>query len=238
MTPRRADVVVMRARGYEEFRVLLPKALEKLGGIDIKEDKIVIKINLCDARPPETGAITHPDSLDAILWLFREYLGFDGEIYVIEGDSGVVLADQYVRWFGLLPIIERWGARWLNLTKADKKVVHVGGRVFKYIKFPKALLNGFFVSMAKLKTNPITHLTGVLKNQFGCLPIIHKMKFHPWIDQVIGDLNQALKPRLGLVDGIIAHVGTKGPAFGVPIRTNLFIMGTDPVAVDLSLIHI
>jgi len=60
------------------------------------------------------------------------------------------------------------------------------------------------------------------------------MKFHPWIDQVIGDINQALRPRLGIVDGIIAQVGIKGPSFGVPIRANLVVMGKDPVAVDAT----
>lgn len=231
---RSADVVVARCHGYDSLRDVLSKAVDALGGLEIINDKIAIKVNLCDARPPETGVITHPTSLDALLWLLREHLNFDGDIYVVEGDSGSVLADQYVRWFGFLPVMERWRAHWLNITKAKKKVVRVNGRFFKILKLPEQLVDSFFISLAKLKTNVITRFTGILKNQFGCLPMVYKAKFHPWIDMVIGDINQVLRPGLGIVDGIIAHVGTKGPSYGMPVRANLVVVGADPVAIDTT----
>mgnify|MGYP000265221497 CR=1 FL=1 len=229
-----ADVVVAKVPDYSALKHVLPKAIEALGGLDIGADeRVVIKVNLCNARPPETGAITHPASLDALLWLLREHIGFEGDIYVVEGDSGVVLADQYVRWFGLWPVIKRWGAKWLNITKARKRrLVRINGGLFKALRLPEELLDAFFISLAKLKTNPITRFTGALKNQYGCLPYVHKMRFHPWIDQAIADINQALRPRLGIVDGIIAQVGIEGPAYGTPVRAGLLITGTDPVAVD------
>ncbi len=227
-------MVVARAPDYASFRAGLLRAVEALGGLDVSADRVVIKVNLCDARPPETGAITHPVSLDALLWLLREHLCFEGDIYVVEGDSGSVLADQYARWFGLMPVIERWGARWLNITRARTRLVRLNGGFFRALKLPEELIGSFFISLAKLKTNVITKFTGVLKNQFGCLPMIYKARFHPWIDQVIADINQALRPRLGIVDGVIAHVGAKGPAFGVPVRAGLLVVGTDPVAVDAT----
>lgn len=42
------------------------------GGVDLDDgDNVVIKINLCDFRPPETGAITHPKFLAALLKYLR-----------------------------------------------------------------------------------------------------------------------------------------------------------------------
>ena len=230
-----ADVVVARASDYGSLKNVLPRTMEALSGFILNADKVVVKVNLCDARPPETGAITHPASLDALLRFLREQAGFEDDIYVVEGDSGTVLADHYVRWFGLMPVIERWGAKWLNVVKAKRRrLVHIDGGLFKALKLPEELLDAFFISLAKLKTNPITHFTGVLKNQYGCLPFIYKAKFHPWIDQAIADINQALRPSLGIIDGVIAQVGIHGPAYGVPIRAGLLIVGTDLVAVDAT----
>ena len=229
-----ADVVVARARTYDEFRMMLPEAVSALGGVKIRAEKVAIKINLCDARTPDTGAITHPASLDALLWLLREHMGFEGDIYVMEGDSGSVLADQYARWFGFTPVLERWAARWLNITKARGRPARIDGRVLKAVRVPEELEGAFFVSSAKLKTNVITKLTGALKNQFGCLHVIYKARFHPWIDEVIADLNTVFRPDLSIVDGVIAHVGTKGPAFGAPVRAGVFVMGRDPVATDAT----
>ncbi len=231
---RQADVVVVRIRDYSSMRDALAEAIRVLGGLYLNQDKVAIKINLCDARTPDTGAITHPASLDALLWLLRERMSFDGPIYVVEGDSGTVLADEYARWFGFSPIIERWGARWLNIAKARKKLLRLNGRIFKAMKLPDELIGSFFITLARLKTNIITKITGALKNQFGCLPFVYKSKFHPWIDEVIADINQALRPSLAIVDGLVAHVGVKGPSFGIPSKAGLIVVGKDPVAVDAT----
>ena len=46
---------------YSSLQENLPRAIELAGGITLSgQNKVVLKINLCDARTPDTGAITHP----------------------------------------------------------------------------------------------------------------------------------------------------------------------------------
>lgn len=217
---------------YDNVYTNLSRAIDLSGGLDIKrKERVVIKVNLCDARTPDTGAITHPKFLDALLKYLRSH--FDEiEIYVVESDSRMVLADLYVKWFGLLSVIKRWNAIWCNLSKMEVERKKIDGVYLKEVEFPQVFKGSFFITLPKLKTNILTKMTCCLKNQFGCLRTIHKARYHNYIDDVIADLNRVFKPDFCIVDGIISMVGCKGPAFGIPMRSELIVAGKDPVAVD------
>jgi len=46
---------------YDTVYENLHQAIDLVGGIKLSsQNKIVIKVNLCDSRTPDTGAITHP----------------------------------------------------------------------------------------------------------------------------------------------------------------------------------
>ena len=62
--------------------------------------------------------------------------------------------------------------------------------------------------------------------------MIDKFKYHTDLSDVIHDVNQAIRPGLFIVDGIVAHGGIQGPSFGTPIRAGIVLAGRDPVAVD------
>jgi len=210
----------------------LGKALDCFGfSLKGKKD-VVIKINLSDFRPPETGVITHPLFLNALLKYLRTSFN-PNRIFVVESDSVVGLPDYFIKWFGFLPILEKWNAEYVNLSRCKSVRKKIDGSYLKSVHIPKVFIdNPFFISLAKLKTSNITKITCILKNQFGCLPGRWKSKYHPVIDDVIADVNLAFKPHFSIVDGIIGLGGVQGPSFGIPIRANIFIYGEDPVAVD------
>lgn len=193
---------------------------------------IVIKINLCDFRMPETGAVTHPIFLDAFLnYLRTNYKNL--RIKVVESDATVARPDLLIKWLGFEPIFKKHSVEYVNLTKDIKIVKKINGRYFKKMKIPKNIYDSdYLISMSKLKTCLLTKITCTLKNQFGCIPDPYKIKFHKNLDDVIVDANIAMKPDFSIVDGIIAMGGVKGPDLGVPIKTNLVITGKDPVSVD------
>jgi len=193
----------------------------------LTNDTVIIKINMCDARMPETGAITHPLFLDAVLKYLRTHYE-NLRIFVVESDATVVLADKFIQWFGYVPVLQKWNAEFINLI--DRKI---DGRYFKNIPIPELFDKpNFFITLPKLKTNPLPTITCCLKNQFGCLPATEKNIYHPNLDNVIADVNKALRPDLCLVDGIIAMGGTWGPAYGIPIPLNTIICSRDPIAAD------
>lgn len=216
---------------YEDLYSNLSRGIELAAGIDISQnDSVAIKINMCDARAPETGTITHPVFLDALLRYLRE--NFENlNIYVVESDATVVLADEFIRWFGFLPILERWDAQWWNLSHDDIAETKVDGHYLMNVPVPSLLTRSKLISLSKLKTNSLSKITTSLKNQFGCLPMVEKSVFHKHLPEVIVDANLAMRPIFSIVDGIIAMGGPNGPAFGVPIHAEVVLAGKDPVAV-------
>ncbi|WP_338834794.1 hypothetical protein MHLNE_11040 [Moorella humiferrea] len=226
------NIVSIVKSTYENVYENLARGIELTGGLDILGRKrIVVKINICDARTPETGAITHPKFLDAFLRYLRDhYPGVD--IFVVESDATVVLADDFIQWFGLAPVIEKWNAKWVNLSLEDHKVVRINGYHLKEVPLASIFEDSFFVTLPKLKTNVLSSITCCLKNQFGCFPLVQKSIYHTILDKVIADVNLVYRPDFCIVDGIVTNAGTKGPAFGTPIPAQLIVCGRDPVAVD------
>ena len=231
-------VAVVKAKYDPHLKDKILKVFKLIGSLKVENySKVAIKINLCDARSPDTGAITHPLFLDAFLTCFRDIYP-DVPVYVVESDSSVVLADEYVNWFGFTKVFEKHKVTWVNLSKTETTTVNLNGGYFEKLKIPKILVNSYIVSMAKLKTNSLTKISCCLKNMFGCLPKIRKYIYHSHIDDVIADLNSILRPKLCIVDGIIGMGGAQGPSFGVPIPAGVIIGGLDPVAVDAACSHI
>ncbi|HQA58069.1 MAG TPA: DUF362 domain-containing protein, partial [Acetivibrio sp.] len=99
------------------------------------------------------------------------------------------------------------------------------------------------ISLPKLKTHALTRITGCIKNQFGCIPGSLKGEFHARIPDVIDfskmlvDLNAYLKPRLFVMDGIMAMEGN-GPRGGTPKNMNVILLSSDPIALDATVCRI
>ena len=66
------NLVSIVRSSYSTVHENLPKAIELAGGLDLSTgQKVVVKVNLCFARTPDTGVITHPLFLDALLKYLR-----------------------------------------------------------------------------------------------------------------------------------------------------------------------
>ncbi|MGD9675969.1 MAG: DUF362 domain-containing protein, partial [Candidatus Bipolaricaulia bacterium] len=96
------------------------------------------------------------------------------------------------------------------------------GHLIKQFTIARGVLaSDALVSIAKLKTHGLTRITGAIKNQFGCIPGPLKAEFHARLpnavlfSQMLVDLNLLLRPRLFVVDGVVAMEGN-GPQRGRP----------------------
>lgn len=102
----------------------------------------------------------------------------------------------------------------------------------KEFVLPKELLDrDCVISLCKMKTHALERITGAVKNSYGFVYGFHKAKGHtlyPSADsfaRMLVDLNQYVKPRLYIMDGIVAMEGN-GPGSG---RT-----GTDECNADVA----
>ena len=225
-------VNITKTDGYKDADSKIESSLNESRGLNISDgDRILIKPNLCDLRAPSSGAITHPLFVDALLrYLRKSYQDLD--IVVIESDATVGRPDLILKWFGFDKILEKWNAKWYNLSKNPTIKRKIKGYYFDEIEISEIFDDyDFFITVPKLKTHSLTKITASLKNQFGCLPYWRKVKFHANLNAVIADANLAMRPDLCIVDGILS-LGGGGATYGVPLQSNLIISGTDPVSVD------
>ncbi|MDW7775644.1 MAG: DUF362 domain-containing protein [Methanosarcinales archaeon] len=223
-------VNITKTSGYEDVYEKIETSLSNLETLDIY-GRVLIKINLCDSRAPSSGAITHPLFLDALLkYLRTNHRNLD--IVVIESDATVGRPNIIAKWFGIDNIIKKWDANWYNLSEHPRIKKKINGYFFSEIEIAEIFDDyDYFISLPKLKTHTLTKITASLKNQFGCLPHQRKVEFHNNLDEIIADANLAMKPDLCIVDGILS-LGGGGAIYGIPIKSNIIISGTDPVSVD------
>lgn len=93
------------------------------------------------------------------------------------------------------------------------------------------------VSLPKLKSHEFTTYTGAIKNQCGCIPGVLKSLQHARFADVrdfaamLVDLNTIIRPRLYIMDAIIAMEGN-GPRSGNPRQLGILLFSSDPLALD------
>src|SRR5438309_1724557 len=75
---------------------------------------IAIKLNLCDYRKPETGAVSHPAVVTALLHVLRECYPH-AEIYLCENDSSDTLVENIWGYLGYHKIAAYYDAQCISL---------------------------------------------------------------------------------------------------------------------------
>ncbi len=234
----KSKVVVLKCDTYDYEPVYdtVEKGINLLGGIAnfVKEgEKILIKPNVLIGADPEKCISTHPSVFRAVGVLLKK-----AKAAVYYGDSSA---------FGECAVnMERAS---LKQVADELEIIMADFDKGKVVNHSTALLNKMFViangvlasdglvSLSKLKTHELTRFTGAVKNQFGCVPGLRKGQFHARLPSpfdfatMLVDLNTLVKPRLYIMDGIMAMEGN-GPRNGQPKKLGIILFSTDPVALD------
>ena len=235
-----SKVALVRCENYDyaEVRASVQRGIDLLGGAGAfiaPLEKILLKPNWIMAVPPERCATTHPVVFRAVCEIFQS-AGAD----LCYGDSpgrGTTEDEalEAAKTTGFLEV----GAE-LGIPLADflhGREVDTGSRMF-YIA-NGALDSDGIISLPKLKTQGFLKLTGAVKNQMGCIPGRRKGAYHRELERpadfarMLIDLNMFLKPRLYIMDGIMAMEGN-GPMNGDPKKMNVLLFSTDPVTLDAT----
>lgn len=236
---KKSKVIVLRCDDYDEEKIytLLKIGLDQLGGLESfinKEEKILLKPNLLKKAEVEKAVITHPVVVGAFARILREE---EYENIVLADSCGHGTTRQVIQGTGMDTCLEKYQIPAIDYTKG----VHVDnpeGTQAKEFILPKELLEAdCVISLSKMKTHALERITGAVKNSYGFIYGKNKAIGHtkyPSADsfaRMLIDLNQYVKPRLYIMDGITAMEGN-GPGSGDPVAMNMILMSMDPVALD------
>ena len=130
---------------------------------------------------------------------------------------------------GIDRYLEKYGITAIDYSKGIRVEYPEGIQAKEFI-LPKELLEkDCVISLCKMKTHALERITGAVKNSYGFIYGFHKAKGHtlyPSADsfaRMLVDLNQYVKPRLYIMDGIVAMEGN-GPGSGDPAPMNVMLM--------------
>ena len=233
-------VALVRCQDYEPGQVgtAVHKGLELIGGVAqfaSTGEKILLKPNILEGQAPEAHISPHPQVFRAVA---EEFQSTGAQLSF--GDSpGVGNPQANATRSGHMQVAEELGVQWADFSNA-RVVPFPQGSLINQFEIAEGVMDSDgLVSISKMKTHALTRITGAIKNQFGCIPGPRKAEFHSVLPNIelfsrmLVDLNMLLKPRLYIMDGIMAMEGN-GPRNGNPRPMHVLLFSTDPVALDTT----
>lgn len=208
-------VFIDYAKKYD-YKTVSSVIKKTLRGRKKRFKRVVIKPNLCYDRPLP-GATTNAELVKNVTKFFSKR---SKEVFVVESDASLYRAEEAFKNLRIDKAVKKGGGQLINLSK------HAPYRYLKFL-FPYDL----FVNLPVLKTHEFTLVTGAVKNLFGMIPERKRIKYHPFLDQVLVDLCEIYKNQLIIVDAIRGMEG-HGPTRGRIVDMNIIISGKNPAAVD------
>ena len=233
-----ARVAVVRCESYDAgvVEAAVTRGLEILGGAGRfvrSGERIVLKPNLLVSTAPDKVTTTSARVFEAV---GRELAAAGADLSW--GDSpGIGSAESVARRAGILDVAAALGVPMADFATPRQVSFPEGGLIKQFTVAAGAIAADGIVTLPRMKTHALTRMTGAVKNQFGCIPGVLKSEFHARMPNVemfsrmLVDLNRLLKPRLAVMDAIVAMEGN-GPRSGDPRAVGVLLISDDLVAVD------
>ncbi|NLX65071.1 MAG: DUF362 domain-containing protein [Clostridiaceae bacterium] len=241
------DVIINTSENYRLDRVesCLEKIFDDMGGIEkiIKPGmRVAIKPNLLMAKKPEDAATTHPSVVHAVVKLVQKAGGIAVIVESPGGPYNIPLLKMVYSKTGIEQVADETGAE-LNYDLRVEKLNNPDAEYLKSLKILKPLYDAdLIINVAKLKTHRFMVYSGAVKNMFGSIAGLEKTDYHLRMsDQesfanCLIDIYLATKPRVNIIDGIIAMEGD-GPSAGVPKYIGCIFASRDAFACDYAALN-
>lgn len=239
-----SKVALVRCKSYRynEVKAAVQRGIELLGGPSVfakPGEKILLKPNWIMAVPPEKGATTHPMIFKAVAEIFK-----NTGANISYGDSpGFSTPENAALKTGFAGVASDMGIPLADFREGKEIFFNDAIQNRKFTIAKGVLESDGLISLPKLKTHGFLKLSGSIKNQFGCVPGMLKSEFHVKLPnpvdfaKMLVDITSFIRPRLYIMDGIIAMEGN-GPMNGDPREMDLLVFSADPVALDATVCRI
>ena len=229
---------------YGQAEGAIRALVEQMGGMGRfvrPGERIVLKANLLRAAPPESAICTHPAVVEAVAKLVKEA---GGTPVICDSPGGALHKEAVLRSLyektGMAAAAAAAGAE-LSMDSSTRSVSLPEGRVLRQAEIitPVAEADGV-IDLCKMKTHVLMSMTGAVKNLFGVIPGLSKVGYHAThpdhetFADVLLDLTGYVKPRLSLMDGILAMEGDGPGSSGTPRQAGLLLASANPLALDTA----
>lgn len=229
---------------YTQAEACIRALVEQMGGMGRfvrPGERIVLKANLLRAAPPESAICTHPAVVEAVAKLVKEA---GGTPVICDSPGGALHKEAVLRSLyektGMAAAAAAAGAE-LSMDSSTRTVSLPEGKVLRQAEIitPVAEADGV-IDLCKMKTHVLMSMTGAVKNLFGVIPGLSKVGYHAThpdhatFADVLLDLTGYVKPRLSLMDGILAMEGDGPGSSGTPRQVGLLLAAANPLALDTA----
>ncbi|HJX13778.1 MAG TPA: DUF362 domain-containing protein [Dehalococcoidales bacterium] len=237
-TVNKSRVALVACADYDQRRVYraMSRGLELIGGISSfvqPGEKILIKPNVLFGVSPDRCVCTHPEVFRAA----GRLLAGAGASLTCGDSPGFGGCRANMALGGLKKVADELGIPLADFARG-RAVTHPGALLTRRFVIANGVLAADgLVSLPKLKTHGLTRFTGAVKNQFGCVPGLMKGPQHARLPDpfkfatMLVDLNTLLRPRLYIMDAVMAMEGN-GPRNGSPRKLGVLLLSADPIALD------
>jgi uncharacterized protein (DUF362 family)/Pyruvate/2-oxoacid:ferredoxin oxidoreductase delta subunit len=234
----KSSVLVKLCSSYEaeELRECVRQCLDHTDP-DMKQvssgKKVLLKVNMLSARPPEQAVTTHPSLVRAVAEVCTER-GAEVRIGDSPGGSESDIR-RYWEKTGMSDVAEATGAKLVGFAASGSFRTEIDGtpaHVTEAIRQVDTLIN-----IPKLKTHCLTMMTAAVKNSYGCLPGPQKSAIHTQrpgaeeFSRFVVELHRLVNPAITIVDAITVMEGN-GPAGGDPRYMGVVLAGSNAAAID------
>jgi uncharacterized protein (DUF362 family) len=196
-----------------------------------RNGKVVLKPNLCTAVPEQMESSN--TKLAVTEAVCEVLLDQTSQISVVEADHIRQTTEQVFEATGYSELQKKYGVSLVNLSKSSMAKCQC--EPIGEIALPRMLLEcDAFISIPVLKTHALTYFTGVLKNQWGCVPVaLDRIQHHGAIHEMLSSLHRLFHPQFSVVDATVCMEG-RGPVAGKARRLDAILASEDGVALDAT----
>jgi uncharacterized protein (DUF362 family)/Pyruvate/2-oxoacid:ferredoxin oxidoreductase delta subunit len=234
----RPSVSLQALADYEPARVqdTLHLLLEPLGGITryVKPGQnVLIKPNMLAGKSPEKAVTTHPEIVRQVILMAQSAGG-----NIIVGDSpGLGKPESVARKCGILDVVEETGAHFAPFEESVPITLDAG--TFHHLEVAREALDAdVIINLPKLKTHQMMGYTGAVKNLFGLVVGMRKVRLHlqagtdkAFFALMLLELAERFPPALSIMDAVFGMEGN-GPGNGDPVQLGALLASTSPIALD------
>jgi uncharacterized protein (DUF362 family) len=200
-------------------------------GPDLADKKVLVKPNILTDNDPSRCVSTHPVVVESMI----RFLQSNGAAVIVGDSPSIHLRGMKPVKSGIFQVCEKTGVPWIDFTKNPSERALSKGKIKVASIIDEVDL---IISLPKFKNHELVYFTGAIKNTLGLVPGFNKAMQHALhqnrksFAHFLVDLNEAVLPHFFLMDGIMGMEG-QGPGQGTPIKTEVLIGSTNPVALDI-----